>query len=236
KFTQGLLDAAVGNGAKVVTGIADGVLRASSGAVNGLSVDGTVLPCEALVIAMGPWSALAAHWLPVPAVHGIKGHSLVYRTGDRLPAEALFLECRDDHGGLSPEVFPRADGTTYVCAISSHAPLPIDPAAITEDAGAFARLEATCARISPVLAASPVIARQACHRPITRDGWPVIGALPHVPGAYIATGHSVWGILNAPATGEAMAELITIGATRRVDLAPFDPARLPPLPPADVTA
>jgi len=43
----------------------------------------------------------------------------------------------------------------------------------------------------------------------------------------VATGHSVWGILNAPATGEAMAELIVDGAARTVDLDLFDPARLP---------
>ena len=37
----------------------------------------------------------------------------------------------------------------------------------------------------------------------------------------------VFGVfLNAPATGEAMAELILDGATRTVDLSPFDPARL----------
>ena len=40
---------------------------------------------------------------------------------------------------------------------------------------------------------------------------PLIGRVSGVEGAYIATGHSVWGILNAPATGEAMAELITEG-------------------------
>jgi glycine/D-amino acid oxidase-like deaminating enzyme len=49
-----------------------------------------------------------------------------------------------------------------------------------------------------------------------------------VQGAYVATGHSVWGILNAPATGEAVVELVTEGATRTLDLSPFDPARLPP--------
>jgi len=38
--------------------------------------------------------------------------------------------------------------------------------------------------------------------------------------------------LNAPATGEAMAELLLDGAPRSVDLAPFDPARFPPLDPA----
>ena len=59
-----------------------------------------------------------------------------------------------------------------------------------------------------------------------------IGKVPDSEGAYVATGHSVWGILNAPATGEAMAELITEGRTRAVDLSPFDPSRLPPLDPA----
>ena len=44
--------------------------------------------------------------------------------------------------------------------------------------------------------------------------------------AYVAAGHSVWGILNAPASGEALAELIVDGASRRVDLTPFNPARL----------
>ena len=45
------------------------------------------------------------------------------------------------------------------------------------------------------------------------------------------TGHSVWGILNAPATGEAMTELILDGDATTVDLAPFDPGRMPPAPP-----
>jgi len=55
---------------------------------------------------------------------------------------------------------------------------------------------------------------------------------PGVDGAYVATGHSVWGMLNAPATGEAMSELILDGAARHVDLAPFALGRLPPLDPA----
>jgi glycine/D-amino acid oxidase-like deaminating enzyme len=42
----------------------------------------------------------------------------------------------------------------------------------------------------------------------------------------LATGHSVWGMLNAPATGEAMSELILDGAARHVDLTPFAPGTL----------
>src|SRR5690606_1658851 len=70
--------------------------------------------------------------------------------------------------------------------------------------------------------------RQACFRPVTADGVPLIGAVPGVDGAYVATGHSVLGMLNSPATGEALAELILDGRARHVDLAPFAPSRLEP--------
>jgi glycine/D-amino acid oxidase-like deaminating enzyme len=61
---------------------------------------------------------------------------------------------------------------------------------------------------------------------------PLIGPLPQLEGAYVATGHNVWGILNAPATGEALAELICDGTTRSSDLTAFDPSRLPSLDPS----
>jgi glycine/D-amino acid oxidase-like deaminating enzyme len=129
-------------------------------------------------------------------------------------------------------LFPRADGTTWVCAISTTGPVPVDPADVAPDKGAHARLEVLCRNISPALAAAAIKARQACFRPVTEDGLPLIGAVPGIDGAYVATGHSVWGMLNAPATGEAMSELILDGAAHRVDLAPFAPGRLPPLDPA----
>jgi glycine/D-amino acid oxidase-like deaminating enzyme len=187
---------------------------------------------DAVVIAMGPWSILAALWLPLPAVFGLKGHSLIFDTGANIPAEAAFLEYRERSGArLAPELFPRTDGTTYVCAISSEEPLPADPARVVPDPGAIERLEAMCRTLSPILASAKILARQACCRPLTRDGLPLIGPVSGVAGAYIATGHSLWGILNAPATGEAMAELIVDGAAHAVDLAPFDPGRLPRLDP-----
>jgi glycine/D-amino acid oxidase-like deaminating enzyme len=104
----------------------------------------------------------------------------------------------------------------------------MDPADVKPDPGAINRLQTICERLSPAFRAERIIARQACFRPVTQDGMPLIGKVPRSEGAYIATGHSVWGILNAPATGEAMAELIAEGA-ETIDLAPFDPARLRPL-------
>jgi glycine/D-amino acid oxidase-like deaminating enzyme len=60
---------------------------------------------------------------------------------------------------------------------------------------------------------------------VTDDGLPLIGRVPGMAGAYVATGHGPWGMLNAPATGLALAELIADGRAKSVDLAPFDPAR-----------
>lgn len=230
RFTQALMHGAEPHAA-LRLGRVSGIVR-EGGRVAGVDVDGETIAGDAVVIAMGPWSILAAAWLPLPAVYGLKGHSLVFDTGAHVPPEALFLDYREDGGAVhAPEVFPRADGTTYVCAISSESPLPLDPAAIVPDEGAIERLEAMCARLSPVLARSPILARQACFRPVTRDGLPLIGRLSGLANAYVASGHSVWGILNAPATGEAMAELILDGAARSVDIASFDPARLRPASP-----
>ncbi len=228
RFTEGLMRAAQAAGARLVTGEATGLRRDASGAMRGVMVDGDEIAADRVVLAMGPWSIRAGDWVDLPEVHALKGHSLVFDAPD-VPAEALFLEHRERDGSVSsPEVFPRADGTVYVCAISSDAALPEDPAGTDPDEGAIERLETICHAISPLLSPDRVIARQACHRPVMRDGLPLVGPVPGTAGAVVATGHGVWGILNAPATGEAVAQMMTEGSTGAVDLRPFDPARLPP--------
>ena len=184
-FTRGLMRRAEAHGATASPRRAPPGLVRDGDRVTGVLVGAETIEADAVVIAMGPWSILAAAWLPLPAVYGLKGHSIVYRTGDAMPAEALFLEVGERGGGTaSPEVFPRPDGTTYVCAISSDSPLPVDPAAVAPDPGAIDRLAAIAAGISPILAEAPVTAAQACFRPVTADGLPLIGAVPDVDGAY----------------------------------------------------
>ena len=231
KLTTAIMRAAQEHGAQVRAGQVTGLARrGAQSTVNGVEVDGSVLEADATVIAMGPWSILAAQWAPLPRVFGQQSPSLVYDTGTDVPADALFLEFRDASGDeLTVEVFPRADGSTHVCAFSGPAALPADPAEVAPDPDAIERLRALCERLSPAFRPDRIIAKQACFRPITRDYVPLIGRVPRTEGAYVATGHNVWGILNAPATGEAMAELIVDGEARTVDLAPFDPGRLPSL-------
>lgn len=45
---------------------------------------------------------------------------------------------------------------------------------------------------------------------------------------YLSAGHNCWGILWAPASGQAMAELLLHGHASSIDLAPFAPGRFMP--------
>ena len=91
KFTAAMMRAAQARGAALRFGCVTGVVRRGA-RVAGVGVDGETIEGDAVVIAMGPWSILATEWLPLPAVYGLKGHSLVFDTGTEVPPEALFLE------------------------------------------------------------------------------------------------------------------------------------------------
>jgi glycine/D-amino acid oxidase-like deaminating enzyme len=237
KFTAAIMGAALALGAELRPGRVTGIVRdAKSKTARGVEIDGHAIEADAVVIALGPWSLLAAQWMRLPAVYGQRSPSIVYDLGSGVPADALFLEQEDDGSTVSIEVFPRADGSTHITAFSDIAPLPLDPAAVAPDQDAMLRLQAIAERLSPLFLTDRIVARQACFRPVTQDGLPLIGKVAQSESLYVATGHNVWGILNAPATGEALALLIADGATGEVDLSPFDPARLPPFDPSQLQA
>ncbi len=231
-FTKALADAAVEQGGRTQVGEVTGIqLSAKGSAAKGVVVGNELLEGDAVVIAMGPWSILACNWLPLPPVYGLKGHSIVLRPAQPVSPHALFVDVQD-HGGNqhSPEVFPRPDGSVYICGLSGTEDLPVDPNRVATDAASTDRLLAITKTFAPQLAQAEVIAAQACYRPVTTDGLPLLGRVEGLENVYVSTGHSCWGILNAPASGEAMAQLVTAGTAETVDLRPFDPRRLGPSP------
>lgn len=221
RFTQALLHAAGARGAELRLGCVDG-LSVKHGQVQGVSVDGQLLPADAVVIAMGPWSGSAAQWLPLPPVWGLKGHSITLQPTTPVPAQALFVDYVTATGErLAPEVYPRPDGEVYLCGLSEEVALPESPELVQPRPEAGPLLQQIAGTLSSSLAGLQPQRVQACYRPVTEDGLPFLGQVPDVTGAYIATGHSCWGILNGPASGLAMAELIVEGQSRSVDLTPF---------------
>ncbi|MFW5832532.1 MAG: NAD(P)/FAD-dependent oxidoreductase [Pseudomonadota bacterium] len=217
-FTRGLLDEAPG--VRLVEASVTG-LDVAEGALRAVLTDQGPLACPTAVLALGPWTGLARSWIDLPPVGGLKGASLVLAPERPLPAQAVFAEVETAEGRIeAPELFLRPDGTAYIAGLADDTPLPDDPAAVTPAADAEARLRAILAPLSPLLAGAPALAVQACYRPVTRDGLPLIGPVPGAAGAFVATGHGPWGILLAPATGEALAACVA-GDDPPVDLRPF---------------
>ena len=214
RFTLALLHAAETRGATLRSGRVAGV-RTSGGRVIGVDLaGGGSIPAEVVIIAMGPWSSAAAPWIgaPVP-VTPLKGQIVKLRPRDAPPQCGL----ANTEGNY---LTPKPSGLIY--AGTTEETVGFDTATT---ATARERILAFALDVAPHLSAAAVVEQTACLRPLSADGLPLIGAVPGLAGAYVATGHGRKGILLAPATGQALAELIVDGRARCVDLAPFAPAR-----------
>jgi len=64
----------------------------------------------------------------------------------------------------------------------------------------------------------------ACLRPLTSDEQPIVGKAPGWEGVYLSLGAGGKGVLLAPATGQAIADLMIEGETG-LPTGPFAPER-----------
>ncbi|TVU41409.1 hypothetical protein EJB05_14924, partial [Eragrostis curvula] len=208
-FTKAVLAA---SGAEVVIGEVERVVVRDDGRVAGVAVkkgrDGAVVvvDADAVVLALGPWTGRLEVAREL-GVSGLKGHSIVLRPRqpEKITPHALFLTYQPEPGAetLAPDVFPRPDGEVYIGGLSKAEDAPDDPATITGEPDLIATLHKVAGKVSSHLnveEGAEVVAEQACYRPWTADGLPIIGEMPGVKGCYVATGHGRWGILNATAT------------------------------------
>jgi len=189
RFTAALLDAAQARGATLRIAVVGDIARrdgAASGIVTG---DGETIEADAVVLAMGPWTGRLAGRVTLPSIYGLKGYSVTLAAPE-VPAHALFVDYRTTDGrALEPEIFPRPEGEVYVCGMADPAPLPDSPELVEVNEDACAVLAGAAGRVSTALADARIVRRQACYRPVTDDGLPLIGRVPGLRGAYVATGH-----------------------------------------------
>ncbi|XP_077220458.1 FAD-dependent oxidoreductase family protein [Tasmannia lanceolata] len=235
-FTRRILSSAMeDHGLELIIGELQRV-EVDEGRVKGVLIKeegGEIRAIQAMgvVLALGPWSGRFSFLSDIFQVSGLKAHSIVLKPKDpdAITPDALFLTYYPGRGAkpFDPEVYPRPTGEVYLCGMSEEAEVPDDPEQITGNPESIKMLHKVAATVSRSLAEgeASVVAEQACFLPCTEDNRPVIGEMPNVKGCYVATGHSCWGILNGPATGAAMAELVLDGHASIVDLTPFSPAR-----------
>ncbi|OMO56586.1 FAD dependent oxidoreductase [Corchorus capsularis] len=230
-FTRALLNTAVEKyGVEVVIGKLEQV-RVEEGRVRSVVLEGgRVIESDSVVLALGPWTGKFEMLASMFRISGLKAHSIVLepKQPDAITPHALFLSYHPQGGkAMEPEIYPRPTGEVYICGMSSEEEVPDDPEQIVGKPESIEMLKRVAKNVSSHLAEgeAQVKAEQACFLPCTDDGVPVIGELPGVKGCYVATGHSCWGILNGPATGAAMAELVLDKRASIVDLSRFSPAR-----------
>jgi D-amino-acid dehydrogenase len=206
------------HGLQVVTGTAER-LRLADGRVTGVVTDEGTVDTDRAVIAGGAWSGAFADQLGVSIpVEPQRGQIVHLDAGDRWGSDTgeWPVVTAFDHRYL----VPWAGGRVAVGA--------------TDDPGAGYRAEPTVSGVrwlletaetlAPGLASAGVDAIRAGLRPVAADGRPVIGAVPGVEGAVLATGHGATGLQLGPYTGRLVADLLA-GREPAVDLHPFRPGR-----------
>ena len=84
-------------------------------------VEEEMIPADAVVVSAGPWSCAAEDWfqgaVELP-MEGVKSTSIVWKQPEDVDVDATALFCGEDHRfSTHLEVYPRPDGTIYICGI-----------------------------------------------------------------------------------------------------------------------
>ncbi|AET39561.1 Tda3p Ecym_4524 [Eremothecium cymbalariae DBVPG len=183
-----------------------------------------ILDTQQLVLCMGPWTSKI---LPDCPISGLRAHSITIKpsTGTVSPY-AIFTELKiGSNKYFSPEMYARKD-EVYVCGEGDTlVELPETTDAVEVVREKCDELYHYVSKLSPNLSKGHILKRQACYLPVlnvpTSSG-PLIGET-NVEGLYVASGHSCWGINNAPATGKIMSELLLEGEAKSADISALDP-------------
>jgi glycine/D-amino acid oxidase-like deaminating enzyme len=173
-----------------------------------LMKDGTTVEADMIVLAAGAWT---------PGLRGLP-RELPVRP---LKGEIIALDrCPLRYPVLAGHVYlvPRGDETVVGATAED---IGFD---VHRNSFVASMLHKQAAAVCPVLEAAQVSEHWAGLRPATPDMMPIIGRDPDVPSLVYACGHGRNGILLAPATAAAVAD-VCLGDTPEVSLDPFSVTR-----------
>lgn len=181
------------------------------------------LEADQIVLTLGPWTSKI---LPSCPISGLRAHSITIQPTKPVSPFALFTEMRTGRTSyVSPEIYPRRD-EVYVCGEGdtfADVPESTDDVEVLRDR--CDELFKHVGDISPQLKNGRILKRQACYLPVVdmpSHSGPFIGST-NVDHLYLASGHSCWGINNAPATGLLMAEILLDGEATTASVDGLEP-------------
>jgi len=208
---QALLRACQNRGVQLVQGVVVTGLITSGGVVQGAETTAGAFYADQTVLAAGAWAGMIAERLnvalPVFPVHG----QIASVSAKGIPLSRIVF-------GTQGYMVPKKDGRIIVGA--------------TEDFIGFQK-EVTAEGLTkvfqgtlpyvPALRSAAFIKAWSGLRPGTKDGLPILGALPEFRGLTFACGHFRNGILLAPITARLICDWLING--EKTALLPFGPER-----------
>lgn len=180
---------------------------------------------DQIVMTVGPWTSKI---LPDCPISGLRAHSITIAPFRDQPVSpyAIFTEFKTNNNYISPELYARQD-EVYVCGEGDSA---VDVPETSDDVEVVTTkcddLFNQVGKFSPNLRKGHILKRQACYLPVldipTSLG-PLIGET-NVVNLFLCSGHSCWGINNAPGSGKIMSELLLDGKCISAKILSFNPS------------
>jgi D-amino-acid dehydrogenase len=214
RLAASLLRAAEHHGATVARGFVELISRGDR--VPSVRLDDREIVADAVVITAGAWS---------PA--------LLRPLGINLPiqpqrGQIIHLHLPGQETNSWPVVLP--PGSHYLLAFDDSRVV----AGATRESGAGFDYRVTAAgqaevlsealRIAPGLGAATLVETRVGFRPVSLDGWPLLGQVRNVEGLVIGNGLGAAGLTIGPLAGRLLADVV-LDRQPALDLAPFDPLR-----------
>jgi len=232
-FTRAIAEEASNNGVEIIIGKATKILTSGkqvTGVIYTTSTTSTpiTLPASIVILAAGPWTPTIYSTVPISA---LRAHSVVIRPSQPIPGHAIFTNISlkaptaRKAQTVTPEIYPRPDGTIYACGSGdTEVRLPDTSAAVVVDESRVDTLLEHVHAASEALKDGEVLARQACYLPNVnqKKQGPIIGETS-VKGLLIAAGHTCWGIQNSAGTGKVVSEIVWEGKATSADVSDLDP-------------
>jgi glycine/D-amino acid oxidase-like deaminating enzyme len=203
--------------------------------VDKITLEKHTLPTSTVVLAAGPWTPTL---FPKVRIHPLRAHSVTIKLQRPVSAYCLFSDIRLSDSRLtvgatkpiSLEIYARPNNEVYICG-QGDLDIPLPPPTTTAEVSSNSCNDIINAAmsVSDELRNGKVTGRRACYLPTLDVGTssdPLVGQT-ELAGLVLATGHSCWGISNAPATGKAISELVLDGKVSCMDMASLDPRRIP---------
>lgn len=201
------------SGVKFVENCELQALRKSNDQITYLKTSCGEMDADRIIFATGAWSPQFSAELEchIPIQPG-KGYSVTMQRPEPCPQYPMLFP--EHKVGVSPfengyRLGSMMEFTGYDTSIPRH------------------RINQLCTSTEPYLITPFTESEQETWygwRPMTWDSLPIIGRVPNLTNAYLATGHNMLGMSLATATGKLIAEIVQDQPTH-IDANPFSPAR-----------